>query len=501
MKWAEPDILNEIDREAERMKARIRGAGDDLRTAGTTYYVAADGSDDHDGRDAGHAWKSLEKVSAAELKPGDCVRFRRGDVFRGQILCRAGVTYAAFGEGAKPAIYGWKRDLADPDLWEAVDGARHVFRLREKMPDCGALVFDHGKRHTRKLIPSWIDGRFVCREDPERAFVVAEEMTGDLDLFCDCAAVMTNAPSHGETWPVPHMCDGNRGDLYLRCDAGNPGAVFDSIEALPGRNTVVVGAAPDVHIDNLCIKYCGAHAIGAGGNCVRGLRVTRCEIGWVGGTIQHYLGIDPNYPEGTRGSVTRFGNGIEIYGGCDGFLCANNYIYQVYDAGVTHQYTVPEGESCQMRNIRYTGNLIENCVYSIEYFLSNTGDGDSLMDGVEIDHNLLRFSGCGWGQQRHNIWTPAHIKSWTFENPARNYSIHDNIFDRARYRLLHLCCADRDSYPAIDHNTYIQTLGWTLGQFGEDAVAPPPVLAFTEDAEADIAERVGDRHASVYFCK
>ena len=42
------------------------------------------------------------------------------------------------------------------------------------------------------------------------------------------------------------------------------GGFSGTIEALPGRNTVVVGAAPDVHIDNLCIKYCGAHAIGAG---------------------------------------------------------------------------------------------------------------------------------------------------------------------------------------------------------------------------------------------
>ena len=104
------------------------------------------------------------------------------------------------------------------------------------------------------------------------------------------------------------------------------------------------------------------------------------------------------------------------------------------------------------------------------------------MDGLEIDHNILRFSGYGWGQQRHNTWTPAHIKSWNFENPSRSYSIHDNVFDRAKYRLLHLCCETGADYPDVDSNTYIQTFGRSLGQFGAVEDAPPPILSFFEEA-------------------
>lgn len=501
MKQATQDILNRLDAEAEQRIRQIREAADGISVIGTTYYVAACGDDAADGTDPRHPWKTTQRVSAARLKPGDAVLFRRGDLFRGQIVCQAGVTYAAYGEGEKPKIYGWEKNLADAALWECVDETHHVYHLKETILDCGTLVFNEGERHSLKLIPSYIDGKFVCRDDQTKDFVMAEEMKGDLDLFCACTAVMTEAESHGETWPVPKMCAENRGDLYLRCDAGNPGAVFDSIEALPGRNTMVLGNRPDIRIDNLCLKYCGAHAIGAGGDCVKGLHVTNCEIGWVGGTIQHYFGTDPNYPEGTRGSVTRFGNGIEIYGGCEDYLCANNYIYQVYDAGVTHQYTVTGGKTCRMTNVRYTGNVIEYCVYSIEYFLSQTSGTDSLMDGLEIDHNLLRFSGYGWGQQRHNTWTPAHIKSWTFENPACNYSIHDNVFDRAKYRLLHLCCVTKQDYPAVDHNTYVQTFGRSLGQFGADAEATPPVLSFFETSDRDIEQVIGDRNAQVYYRK
>lgn len=501
MKLANELVLKMLDGKARERRQEILSAKDDIEITGTKYYVSCGGSDENSGLSGNDAWRSLDKVNASDLKKGDAVLFRRGDLFRGQLFCRAGVTYAAWGEGEKPRIYGWEKDLADPALWEEWDREHHIWHMTDRILDCGTLVFNGGERHSLKHIPSWVGGKFVCRDDQERDFIPAVEMTGDLDIFCDCRAVMTEQESHGETWPVPKMCGENLGDLYLKCDEGNPGEVFGSIEALPGRNTIVVGGNEDVRIDNLCLRYCGAHAIGAGGKCVKGLHVTNCEIGWVGGTIQHYFGTDPNYPEGTRGSVTRFGNGIEIYGGCDDYLCANNYVYQVYDAGVTHQVTVPDGESFIMKDVRYTGNLIEYCVYSIEYFLSNTIGTDSLMDGLEIDHNILRFAGYGWGQQRHNTWTPAHIKSWTFENPSKDYTIHDNLFDRSAYRLLHLCCAEEKDYPAVDRNTYVQTFGRTLGQFGADLKKAPPILSFYETSDSDIEEIVGDRNAGVYYLK
>ncbi len=502
MKLADPEILKMLDAQADQLKRKILDAPDTVTVPGTVYYVAADGDDENSGTDEQHPWKSTERVSAAALEPGDAVRFRRGDLFRGQVLCRAGVTYAAYGKGPKPMIYGSEKDLADEDLWECADAAHHIYRLKEKMPDCGTLVFNEGERHSRKLIPSYIGGKFVCRDDAARDFVMAEEMTEDLDLFCACTAVMTEQMSHGETWPVPQVrgCD-NRGDLYLRCDAGNPGRLFRSIEALPARNILSLGNQNNITVDNLCLKYGGAHAIRAGGPCIRGLHVSNCEIGWIGGCIQHYLGTDPNYPEGVRGSVTRFGNGIEVYGGCEDYLCENNYIYQVYDAGVTHQYTNRPGGECHMNRVRYTGNLIEYCVYSIEYFLARTGGTASMMDGLEIDRNILRFSGFGWGQQRHNTWTPAHIKSWNYENPAVNYSVHDNIFDRAKYRLLHLCCEKRSSYPHVDGNTYVQTFGRSLGQFGAVSEGDVPVLSFFETSDADIENAAGDRRAAVYYLK
>ena len=38
--------------------------------------------------------------------------FRRGDIWRGRILTKAGVTYSAYGRGEKPRIYGSPYDAA-----------------------------------------------------------------------------------------------------------------------------------------------------------------------------------------------------------------------------------------------------------------------------------------------------------------------------------------------------------------------------------------------------
>ncbi len=490
-------LLQKYEALAEKRRCEILAAPDTLTIPGTVYYVAADGSDENDGRSPTRPWQTTNRVGRAALQPGDGVLFRRGDVFRGSIQTRPGVSYGAYGSGPKPRLYGWMEDLAAPTLWEAVDPLHHIWRYVRPIPDVGVLVFDEGERHTRKLIPSYIGGRFVCRENESRPFVMAEEMTQDLDLYWHFAGAFTTIPSKGEDFPIPEVTD-TLGELYLRCDAGNPGSVFRSIEAAPRLCMFYVGSNEAVRIDNLCIKHVGIHAVSAGGRCVRRLHVTNCEIGWVGGCIQHYYGTDPNYPQGGRGTVTRYGNGVEIYGGCEDYQVSGCYIYQIYDAGITHQITT-DGHPYFMKNIRYRDNLVEDCVYAIEYFLEVTPGGEgSLMEDVEICGNLLRRSGCGWGQQRHNKSTPALIKGWSFTNPARGWRIHHNIFDRAAYRMLHLVYEKPQSLPQLYGNIYLQHAGGLLGQYGANEQAEPPMLPFDEAVSATIRTVLGDEAATVY---
>jgi len=494
-------FLKDTDALFDKRKQEILNAPDELTINGTVYYVANDGNDENDGLTPETAWKTTDKISVAELKAGDAVLLKRGDTFRGKIKTQSGVTYGAYGKGEKPRVYGWDENLASPSLWEEYDKEKHIWHYKKKILDAGTLVFNEGEAHSIKLIPSYIGGRFVCRDNESKIFDMRAEMVRDLDIYWHFDEIMTTTPSKGKDFPIPKVDANSFGDLYLRCDRGNPGEVFNSIEAPVKRVLFSVGKNENVIIDNICMKYTGHHAVSAGGACVVGLKVTNCEIGWVGGSIQTYAGTDPNYPEGDRGTVTRFGNGIEIYGGCDNYEVTNCYIYEIYDAGITHQITT-WGKKFVMKNILYKDNLVENCVYSIEYFLEmNNGDTESYMENIEMCGNFLRNSGYGWGQQRHNTHTPAHIKGWSYRNNASNFSIHDNIFDRAAYRMLHLVAEEDSSCPLMYGNTYIQHIGGKIGQYGGNKLEEPENLTFDDNADKKIEKILKDKNAKVYIIK
>lgn len=489
--------LNEYELLFEERKQAIINAKDECIIKGTTYYVSSSGDDNNDGLTPETAWQNPERINHTWLYPGDGVLFKRGDLFRAQkIIAQPGITYGAYGEGDKPKFYGWTEDLANPELWEEADTEHHIWKYTKKTLDPGTLVFNNGEKVSRKHIPSFRDMQFVCRDDESKPFVMENEMTEDLDLFWYYMEILITRPSKGEDFPIPHLDNRSYGDLYLRCDNGNPGEIFDSIELIPKGTAIQCMDYPDIRIDNLCIKYYCFGITGKEG--IKNLKITNCEIGWIGGNIMMYFGTDPNYPEGRRGSVTRYGNGIEIYGGCDGYVVENNYIYEGYDAGATHQVNTTTKR--EMKGIRYTGNLIEKCVYGIEYFLDQIGgESESYMDDVVINNNIIRLSGYGWGQQRHNYYEPALIKGWSYINTARNFSIENNIFDRTAYRMLHLV-AQKDEYcPVMKGNTYIQNKGNMIGQWGGNETKEPDIEIFDEMAEEKIKDIFGDKTAKVYI--
>ena len=482
-----------------KRKAEILNTKDELVIKGTTYYVSNAGDDNADGKSPETAWKTIDRVNKQWLLPGDGVLFNRGDLWRGKtVQTMPGVSYGAYGEGDKPKFYGWIEDMADASLWELVDADHNIWKYTKEITDPGTLVFNDGEAHSRKLIPSFRNLEFVCRDDINKPFVMENEMTQDLDIYWFFDSVLEYGTSKGEKFPIPAANATCYGDLYLRCDKGNPGEVFDSIESIGRGVAFRVGENANVTVDNMCMKYL-CFGVTAGGYSV-GLHVTNCEIGWIGGNIQTYNGGDPNYPEGKRGSVTRFGNGIEIYGGCDGYVVEGNYIYESYDAGASHQ--VNTRKKVVMENIRYTDNLIEKCVYGIEYFLDQIGgENESYMKNFVINGNIIRLSGYGWGQQRHNTHTPALIKGWSYTNTASDYHIYDNIFDRSGYRMLHLVAEKDEFCPEMHDNTYIQDIGGMIGQWGGNEEKEPEVEIFDEMAEEKLVNVFKEKNPKVYIIK
>ncbi len=450
-KVAELDAL-----EAQRI-AEIRAAESNLsKVTGKKIYVSASGADTNDGLTENTPVKSVSKANGLVSK-GDAILLKRGDLFREKFTAKSGVTYSAYGTGAKPVVYGSPENGADPEKWtldyeNAETGAKIWKYSNEKMVDVGTLVLNEGEGYTMKEIPTSKGANFLVRGTTDVPFDYKKELDKDMEFF-HCANSKTNGSIIDAGTAV--------GPLYFRCDEGNPGKVFDSIEFNTKGNIIGIGGA-DVTIDNLCIKYGGSHGIGSG--TVSGLTVTNCEIGWIGGSIQSY-----NANATTDGRATRFGNGVEIYGGCDRYTIDNCYVYQCYDAGVTHQLSGHTSGNCSMTNITYSNNVITECVYSIEYFLGASSDGGTYKregSNVLFDSNILRRAGYGFGSFRPDGHNQRHIRSGSSDNIFENYVIKNNIFDRSVYELFQVNSKYTSTLGQMQGNTYIQGYDNRLCSYG-----------------------------------
>ncbi len=480
-------VIAEVDEKAEKLKKKILNTKSKFPAKGTHYFVSPTGNDANDGLTPITAWKTLKRVSEAEeLLPGDSVLFERGCMFRGDgTRCRTGVTYSAFGEGAKPIINCSPENGAGASNWKRVAGTKNIWQYKNKLQDIGTLIFDGGANHGVKQVPDYIGGRFCVRgTSGEKVYDFKTELCENFDFFCECDKVLTDkgVPNAGD--------EKNVGNLYLYCDMGNPGSVFSSIEFARKRHGFrIVGNG--VTIDNLCILYAGCHGISSG--TTENLTVRNCEIGWIGGAIQFYS---------ENGRVVRFGNGIEIYGGCRNYLVEHNYVYQCYDAGATHQYSAVGTNDVIMENTVYNENLFEFCVYNIEYFLGKAASESAVryMKHTVISNNILRYAGFGFGEQRPDKGSAAHIKGWDHFNKSSDFVIENNIFDRSRHMTLHTVAFDAKWVPEFRNNTYIQHRDFT-GTLGRISGTPSQNIPYADDT-AEYLEKNGiEKNAKVYFAK
>ncbi len=456
--------LRKVDRAAERMKNKIIDSRTSIKPTGTIYYVSADGDDSNDGLSPQKAIRTIEKVNTLKLKPSDAVMFHRGDLWRGTIFTKPGVTYSAYGKGEKPCIYGSPYDTAHDGQWIATDVPNVYVYDRELPNDVGTIVFNHGEAGCAfkviKMLKKGSPSRHIATREEFESY---RDLKRDLDMYHDYLTTKR---------------------LYLCSTEGNPSERYESMEILPRVN--IFRAADNVTIDNFNIKYCGAHAIGSGSN--KGLTVTNCTLGWIGGSVQYEV------PEG---NACRFGNAIEIYGSCENFTIDNCYVYQVYDAALTHQHQGDVNELLTMKNVRYTNCLVEECVYGIEYFLGRANTiKEHYMLNILFKGNIIRRAGMGWGNQRPDSTTPAAIKSWSHHNNrAFNFVISHNIFDRSTYDLLNICYRDTYSSPKMEHNTYIQYNNADGGHIGQDR----KFYRYDENFPDAMKRTFGDRNSNFIF--
>jgi len=352
---------------------------------GKTYYVSSlNGNDKADGLTPETAWKTLDRVAVKQRKTivaGDVVAFERGSVFYcysddgyAAFTAKSGVSYTAYGEGAKPIFTTAMGNSADPSFWTQTTDNPNVWVTKRFLDhqNIGNVVFNDGESQGEFHSLEYYD------EDPKGATGNAQTglpFSGPQDLSFD-----------GQFY-FYYTDTMTTGELYLYCSGGNPGEVYDSIYFCRDIHVINANETENVVIDNLAVRYGGAHGIVAGPS--KNFTVQNCEIAFIGGSIQVEYTSD-NY----RRWPTRYGNGVEAYGAVDGFRVDNCYAHHIYDEAFTTQY---DG-SVAMLDVHYTNNVTMYCRQAASLW------GASEVSTVEFSDNHCWYSSYGNPSKLHPFY-------------------------------------------------------------------------------------------------
>ena len=444
------------------------------KSGGTAYYVSPKGNDNNSGKSTKEAIQTIEKVNNLPLKSGDVVYFERGYEFRGAVKCTvSGVTYSAYGKGAKPVINVSPFNGIGHGTWEPVANYPNLYKYSENISakdyDIGTLVFDN------KICAN----KAIARTE--------KDSSGNTKIFNNTTGKPMDNWQYSLCLDLDFYHEYNSGGIYLYSASGNPAQRFKSIEFNIKQNGFSVGVN-NITIDNLHIKHAGAHGVAAG--TIKNLTVQNCEFSWIGGSIHTGAGsFGRNY-------ATRFGNAVQIYGGCDGFYVKNNYIHQVYDTGVTFQYSSSGAGDAVMQNVEINNNVITYCGYSFEFFCSPKDGTTRYIKDVNISNNLMWYAGYGFCEQRPDKADVAHIKGWGNFYPVKGYfNITNNLFAISRGYYLQAHLDNELSGPKFTGNTYAQVLNRSLGSVGWLTGS----RAFTHGMLPDLKELTGDTKPTVIY--
>ncbi len=415
------------------------------KITGTKYYISDSGNDTTGDGTLDSPFRSAAGLKNVILKSGDAVLFKRGGIYRGQITVSAGVVYGSYGEGDKPLIMQSKRNYADPSLW--VETAwDNVWKCTESLNNVGIIGYDHDLFDFSEASYNELYGDIYNMNT--LGFKGPADMNKDLAFYSvlssDVALYKANNPNGASI---------AANELYVYSTQGNPGSRFNSIE-IGEKENIFTGTANNVILDNLSVKFTGAHGMGGAGGC-KNRTVTNCVWSWLGGSVLTAAT--------STSAAVNYGNAVEIYGACNGYYVENNWMYQLYDTGVTHQYSGGE-ESIAQENVYYTGNLIEYVHWGIEFYNRPSSTGASLPNDYTRDvydyYNVCRMGGYGWGSITRNRTNGARLYCGASLSDNYDQFTEYNIFDRCAGYLINL---PANSTETDNKNIYIQTVGCTLG--------------------------------------
>ncbi len=483
---------------------------------GTAYYVSQDGDDSNDGLSEETPFKTFEALSKVRLKSGDAVFFKRGETWYDQVLSTflntEGITISSYGEGEKPKFYSSYENSSGSDKWEIFceteDGGK-IWKYYRNLPDASVIVMNGGETFAQRACPFWTGNGYYEIEDDglsSEPYDFKSELH-DMEFFqyIEYPAVAYLAERIYESGYSNGRTEYVEGEIYLRCDSGNPGDLYYEIQ-IPSPSCLITGLPSYTTIDNINMSYSGSGMSGGhqkGGN--ESLRIQNCESGWMGGAVYAYQ-YDPSH------AVWRMGGTLNV--GCAGCVIINNYVHHAYQEGPTLETFV--GDDGFIENVEFCGNLLEYCTMGSlitnwdqelkeSHIFRNFKYADNmvLFSGFESYYNNLKTDILPNGTRGQHIegWLNADSRCFgliTAPNGPNAHdgtlSVEDNVFAFSYGKIIEISFFTDEYSKVFDGNTYAQIPGFAWLSAYRDGES------FERPRETDpitAMEKIGDENAVI----
>jgi hypothetical protein len=239
------------------------------RARGRTFYVSNQGRDSASGRDPAHAWRTVDQVNGALLRPGDTVLFHGGETFSDDTLM-PGWGFGASGTAGHPisfGTYGRPRASLPEGIWlgtdaEHPDGPSHLkFANLALGPNQGFQGTANDVKLTGMKIGDLLDASHselaIITEGSH--WTIAHSYiyrTGDSGMLLGASAGWQGAPPGGSHYLVDHNTIVDTG-MDPGLTFGTHG-IYDKVTDATIRDNRIVGFRDD----GVSARYRGARVIG-----------------------------------------------------------------------------------------------------------------------------------------------------------------------------------------------------------------------------------------------
>lgn len=211
------------------------------QVSAATYYVdSIDGDDGNTGLSVNAAWKTLERINAGRLYPGDTVLLRRNRHWRGTLVVPGSgtpdkpLTFSAYADGANPVIL---RTRTFSQWRLAKDKSGNSISAKIWVGELPGLKNAWGMTRQRQRVPAYPQHQDVSIAEMEEGHFFA---------------------------PL------NRGRFYFRYDAGNPG----SVEIGAVQEGILVKDRAHIVIDQIDVSGPGGRRTPGGSTGFKAVRIS-----------------------------------------------------------------------------------------------------------------------------------------------------------------------------------------------------------------------------------